>query len=522
VTDLATGAPIPDAVVSVVPFPKGTAPGGEWAFAELAGAAEQLTAKSGPDGSFRVSVAGAEDSVLLAASRDGYEPHGGRLSDLLRKGRVEIALRPLAARTLEGRMLDAEGAPVAGAYVRGSDSVANAGPDGRFRMEGFSGTLVTAFASGFLHEAIRVDAATGDLGDIVLRRLRTLRGVVREKDGTPVPGLQVGPPTGRGPVAGAPGVTDDSGGVSLSVPAGEDVEVVPWDRDRTGSVTIPASSDDPFLLVVSGSALADAGTLTGRAALSDGSVPSSYASAWARPEDGSERTAAMASEYGPDGTFRFDRILPGRWTVSVSTIDGFRGEVAGVVVPPKGTVDVVIRLEGTAAPTEKPRPQVDIEVRPLPEPDEDDAHRLKAWATSWKASRSVESQLSKEGRFRVSMREEEAFAVWVHDFEGRRAGVATADAPSTEKPVEVNLVPAGWIVLAPDPEISERWVVLRDARGTPAYSGFEASLPGVPGEGHHLVVPPGSWTVTLSRGLLRKGARLVGVTVSPGKGTRAE
>jgi len=523
VIDAVSSAPIPDAAVSVIPFQPGSAPGGEWTFAELAGAAgEALVAKSGPDGAFRVDVSGPADAVLVTATRDGYDPKGGRLSEFLRKGRLEIALRPRAALTLTGRVLDAEGAPVAGAQVRGSDGVAATGADGRFRLEASASTLVTAFAPGHLHESVRVEAGATDLGDVLLRRLRTVRGVVREEGGMPVPGLQLGPPPGKGTGGGGPSVTDDAGGVALAVPEGEAVEVVPWDGDRTGSVTVPAGSEGPFVLVVSRSARADAGSIRGRMVLADGASGVEYGTAMAFPGDPGEGASGPSSPCEPDGTFRIERVPAGRWTVRAWTLGGFRGEVEGVVVPPKGTVDVTIRLDRAAPPTEKPPPRVEVEVRPIPDPGEDDAHRLRTWATSWKATRSAEANRSAEGRFRVAMREDEAFAVWVHDFEGKRAGVAAADAPSAEVPVEVHLVPAGWIVLRPDPEMPERWVVLRDARGTPAYSGPEAALPGVPGEGCHLVVPPGSWSVTLSRGIARMGARLVLVTVSPGTGTRAE
>jgi hypothetical protein len=320
-------------------------------------------------------------------------------------------------------------------------------------------------------------------------------------------------------------VSNDRGEVVVSLAEGADPVIESWDRARKGSVPVPVDGAEPFVLVVSGESAADTGAIRGRVVLEDGSLPLDFGMVTARPghraPSGTETGAELAS-FEPDGTFLLPGLAPGPWSLAASTRDLHRGEIPAVVVPPNGTVEVVIRLEAAQAPTEQPLPRVEVEVRPMPDPGEEEVHRLKAWGTSWRATKSIEAGHAKDGSIRVPMREAEAFAAWVYDFEGNRAGVATADAPSAETPVEVHLAPAGWIVLPPDPNVVERWVVLRDARETAVFSGFEASLPGVVGEGHRLVVPPGSWSVTFSRGLARRDPRVVRVTVSPRAGTRAE
>ncbi|HEU4394922.1 MAG TPA: hypothetical protein VFS92_05095, partial [Planctomycetota bacterium] len=273
---------------------------------------------------------------------------------------------------------------------------------------------------------------------------------------------------------------------------------------------------------VSADEFADAGSISGRLLLPDGKAPEGVGWVLAKPEGAAEGTPAPAFEADPGGEFLAPRLRSGRWTLSASTLDGFRGELPGVVLPPNGSIRVEIRLEPAPPPTEKPPPTIEVEVRPEPAPAAEDAPRLRAWATSWRGTRSTEARWSGGGPLRVVVREADAFAVWVVDGAGKRASVAGIEAPSADRPVEVNLVPAGWIVLPPDPDALDRWVVLRDARETPVYSGFEANLPAVAGEGYRLPVPPGAWSVTVSRGLARRHPRVFRVIVAPGSGVRAE
>jgi hypothetical protein len=83
-------------------------------------------------------------------------------------------------------------------------------------------------------------------------------------------------------------------------------------------------------------------------------------------------------------------------------------------------------------------------------------------------------------------------------------------------PVSVSLGAAGRVVLKPARDATERWIVVRDAAGAVPWSGLETSLPGVPGKGYVLVLPPGDYEFTLATGLARRDPRTARAVVRAG------
>ncbi|MEM9378537.1 MAG: carboxypeptidase regulatory-like domain-containing protein, partial [Planctomycetota bacterium] len=117
----------------------------------------------------------------------------------------ELTLALASGGTFEGRVVDVDGRPVAGASVRGwcSPSIegppvrtATSGPDGAFRLEHVGPSFYVdaqregyAIRSGFSGE---LDAgATAEDLEIVLDRARSLRGIVTDLEGRPLEGVRV-------------------------------------------------------------------------------------------------------------------------------------------------------------------------------------------------------------------------------------------------------------------------------------------------------------------------------------------
>lgn len=349
VTDAATGAPVAGARVGI-----------GWVL--------DRAVTTGADG--RYTLPGwhdAQGSDDLAVDAAGY----GRASAQVGTARtVDFALA--RADTYVGRVVDADGRPVAGARVatvpagpdagaEGSDvsRSATAGPDGRFRVEDVlhgapHGLVVLApgRARAWVSVPALLDGEAGrvDLGDVVLGPARRLEGRVLDADGAPAVGLAVharrtSVATGERVPYGASdeATTDDLGrfrfadvapgpfALRVQVPEGPSVEarvVVPDDADLLDAeLRLPRTS--PVAVHVRDR----------RGAPVDGAVVhGSRGGAWARA--GADGVAAL-------------RLDPLDGIVSVTSPAGRRlAPQTDVPVPPGAArVDVVLDDVGTVGGT---------------------------------------------------------------------------------------------------------------------------------------------------------------------------
>jgi RNA polymerase sigma-70 factor (ECF subfamily) len=168
------------------------------------------------------------DPTVLHACADGYaqaavQIHRDGLYRQLWPQRVvehaeEVDIHLLRADVVTGRIVDVEGAPVAGAFLAVRSPAAfsvstESGPDGRFRLEGPwsvrapSGPatgdtaetpigdgwqhLILVFARGHGRTQVAFDARKLDLGDVVLPPAGAIEGRVLTPDDEPVPGAAV-------------------------------------------------------------------------------------------------------------------------------------------------------------------------------------------------------------------------------------------------------------------------------------------------------------------------------------------
>lgn len=542
VIDAVTRAPVAGATVGVVPIATAARPGSseERAYQEPSGRMDGAWfATSAADGTFAVAVAGPGDDVVVSIRAPGYQHHHLAKRGITADDVREISLRPLAADDCSGRVVSTSGQAVAGAIVRGASESAVAGGDGRFRLVMHpSGAWITVVAPGF---ASRLVAAPGngtrggglgtvDFGDLELAPLVAVRGVVVDGDGAPVGGVsvsaqpetQIDLPPGtmfRGDLS----VSDADGLVTLHVTPGDPYRVATG-PGRAGSTAVVGGAGDAdgaghdFRLVVGPDAGADAGTIRGRLRMEEGPWTATYAAVAAMREG--RREMPPPPIVRPDGSFEIDGVEPGRWELRVSSA-AVVGTADAVDVPARGTAVVVIVC--------RPRdPVVPVETAPLTVRVDDAPPELAVWATSAGGRRpSTRLRRTPESAWTATVATGGTFTVWAADIARRRAGVVTGlahdGAARAAAPPRVELVPAGRVVLTPPADaFAERWVEVRDAAGSVVWSGPERELPATVGEGSHLDLPPGDWTVEISTGLARRSPRTSDARVVAGGTVRLE
>lgn len=192
---------------------------------------------SGSDGEFELGGLRKGEQVKLRVDLEGY---GLEVVSAARAGGEPILVRLERARSLGGRVVDSDGMPVAGALVqvdpldylelaggqipsaaKRTDLWAEAGADGRFRVEGLTPGLleVVVTAGGWQRWQRRLDpwrdGGEGSL-DVVLKPAAVVSGVVLDASGQPAIGAEIrrwAPPLPEGTIFyEAPLATTDGDG----------------------------------------------------------------------------------------------------------------------------------------------------------------------------------------------------------------------------------------------------------------------------------------------------------------------
>lgn len=256
---------------------------------------------------YRLEVQPPEDVPAF-----GAEIHAWDASD------VEVRLE--AAHVVTGRIVDREGAPIAGARVyvdsRGGGVSAESGVDGRFKLRGVrAGSVVLRATYGAMRTPETLTEAGRDVGDVPLDRGVPLQVRIRDCPPSPAPGVSIGVRWGSttgstdagGAAAGQDRLSNDTWTL-VAVPAGRPfaVYVGPWPDGRYALGRGMRGGGDVHELVLrEGRPIA--GRVASAVALSSGLVTVVL-------EDGLRLYATIA----PDGTFRLDGVPPGSYTLTVS------------------------------------------------------------------------------------------------------------------------------------------------------------------------------------------------------------
>lgn len=535
VVDSTTHAPVVGAFVRCVPLCRIDQQEGRYVgpAGEMGGA---LVATSGEDGSFTIAVAGPGDDFVTEIRAEGYQQFVFTWKAAKAEWLREIALLPLVAVDYCGRIVSTDGAPIPGAIVRGERDSAAAGADGRFRLVARTGSdWITVLAPGFVsrivaapgHDISGGGLGTRDFGDVELEPTREIRGHVVDGDGAPIVAVEVwAVPIGPGGVpqgsmfGGAFGVSDDAGAVTLAVVPGVAYRVSVFGDTRPGQVVVEGDATDEFQLVVGADPRADHAVVRGRLQLDAGPWIPTRAWLTVDRQDGRQmKWAQSPTPVDPDGAFEIASVAPGTVRLRVFVGD-VAGELAGVLVPPRGAIDVVVPCRRTVKSVDGEDQVAQLRLRIA---EADATPGLVAWATRAPAARSVLFERAAGGAFSLSMKTGAACGVWVFDATAMRAGVAFDAAPGAAEPAAVALVAAGRVMLPPVSfEHQGQWVEIRDASERVVWSGPETKLPAIPGEGYFAVLPPGNWRFDVSDGIERKDPKIWRGVAVAGSTTRAE
>lgn len=187
------GPPLPPVVGRVVAADGGRPlEGAEVRFLDPANRAASRTARTGPDGRFRLEGAEGDAGRIVLASAPGY---GGALG-IASGEELELALAPVVARPV--RLVDPDGAPIAAARL-----VVGASASDALRWEGWSagdGSCALAWpvppgAAIFVHHREYVPRlfAPEDVGEVVVLQPRSTReeGTVLDGAGRAVAGASI-------------------------------------------------------------------------------------------------------------------------------------------------------------------------------------------------------------------------------------------------------------------------------------------------------------------------------------------
>ncbi|HTY42350.1 MAG TPA: carboxypeptidase regulatory-like domain-containing protein [Thermoanaerobaculia bacterium] len=345
----AQGKPVPGAAVTLEP-----SRGGRGRFAAFAagsrGPRAGMTARTGPDGSFRLDGLPAITSgAPLVATHAGYAP-AERPGVTLKPGQTlaNVVLVLPAGLSVKGRVVDAASQPVSGAEIRVAPSQGQGrGPgrflrppaapstpnavsaaDGTFTVAGLAAGAydVTASHDGFSPRTAAALPAPAKLPTgwppIVLARGAAITGVVHDDQGAPIPGASVSA-LGEG-LDPRQTNTDGSGAFRLDdLVKGRPLMLAanaPGYGFTSRSVTAPAEG----ITVV----LGKTGTIRGRVVDAATGAPVTTFSVGASPAARGRRGpgvfggAPSQAQYSEDGTFEVT-VAPGTWNVRAAA-DGYR------------------------------------------------------------------------------------------------------------------------------------------------------------------------------------------------------
>ena len=171
VTNAYSGAAMPGVpvVVSSAPSPEATPP---------VQAAIQVTATTGPDGSFRIER--IPDLPVVSVNVDGFSPH---TIDAVGQRDIQVALVP---NVLSGVVLASDGKPVPGASIISGETRVLSGPDGKYELKGASGDRkLVVKAPGYLSQQIDVGRVVTQ--DVTLEPF-TVKAIYVSADSIATPG----------------------------------------------------------------------------------------------------------------------------------------------------------------------------------------------------------------------------------------------------------------------------------------------------------------------------------------------
>jgi protocatechuate 3,4-dioxygenase beta subunit len=340
--------------------------------------ARWLRATSGVDGTFRLDdvppglFTGVARAPGFAASFFGNLPQPAD-----RDGEVTITMEPGA--TLRGRVVDADGAPVAGAEVRAAavepwrQVAARTDERGEFRLDGIDeshrsglgAVPVSAHHPRAGDAATRLPLADGETAvwNPTLRAAGAIRGRVVGADGAPLPGLPVRARTARDGELPTT-TTDEDGRFELLARADAPHEVVVdavtgFPPARLATVADARPGGEPLQITIDDAAWPSA-FLSGRFVR-----PPGYEDDAIRLQYREEATRWSAvSGAAPDGSFRLGPLVPGTWR---GTVIGFRSRLGGLDL---GPFELAAGQELDVGALPIPAPVV-LELAPRVPPDHD-------------------------------------------------------------------------------------------------------------------------------------------------------
>jgi hypothetical protein len=310
------------------------------------------------DGSGRFEFLGLAPGLYRAVARPADLAAAWTTPATVERGseaRVEITLDPSA--TITGRLVDAEERPVTGRLTLAESDgapvpralaavlAAEAGADGRFRLERVPGGshVLSAAAPGF--GAKRIEAEVGarqtivDLGDVALDQGLVIRGKVRDRAGQPIADARI-----WGHQMRSMGDTSDSrttadGTFTLGgLTAGTYEVSVSAPGFGAGQREIEAGADPVEFVLESG------GSITGLV-VDEGGRPVESFRVSARPAaqaEGRRMVTGPRSESATsgDGRFTVDDLTAGTYVLEVTAAERATGTLSNVKVTVGSTTDV--------------------------------------------------------------------------------------------------------------------------------------------------------------------------------------
>ncbi len=468
-------------------------------------------------------------------------------------GRVEVEIVLPAGGAIEGRVLDATGAPRAGAVVSAFSAEvagkAEVDADGRYAIRGLPAGQAFVFVEG-MDEAKRsgpagfrtVSVRDGETTvlDFIEReepRPVVVTGLVRRR-GTPLPGATLGfAPVGGAILEQRSAETDRDGAYRVLLPPGRH-RVVYGGYAMVGELLVPAGvAEARFDLDLPPGAIrgrvVDAGTgePIARARVTAARASSSAAAVPGPPPGGGDglaaellRAAGGSDTTRADGTFEILDVPPGAYDVTATLPSHGSGRVAGVTVGDAAVEGLVLRVARGATlrglvvdPEGRPAPGIEVDAAP-------GAGRLEVSSLMG----APEGRSDESGAFAIEGLPPGSY--WLVTMPGKlEGGPVTATrvdfrGDGTDEPVRIVLPRTGSLlatIARPDGEPAEGATLdIRDAAGGTIFVSF-AQLFGLTAAGdgtvHLADIAPGRYLVAARLG--ERASEPVPVEVRPGEET---